>query len=87
MILCALCGKPAEAEHHLIFGTSARSLAEEDGLKIPVCNNCHTMGKLTERIHDNVAAERLSKMLGQAIYEGQIGDRESFRKRYGKSYL
>lgn len=45
------------------------------------------MGQITGRVHDNLMAERLSKMLGQAIYEGKIGSREDFRARYGKSYL
>jgi hypothetical protein len=45
------------------------------------------MGKATERIHENPMAEKLSKMLGQAIWEKHNGDREAFRKRYGKSYL
>jgi hypothetical protein len=85
--ICFFCGRPAEGEHHLIFGTAGRELAEKDGLKVPTCNKCHNMGKLTERIHDNPMAEKLSKMLGQAIYEKDIGNREEFRKRYGKSYL
>jgi nitrate/TMAO reductase-like tetraheme cytochrome c subunit len=85
--ICFFCGRQAEGEHHLIFGTAGRELAEKDGLKVPTCNNCHNMGKLTERIHDNPMAEKLSKMLGQAIYEKEIGTREEFRKRYGKSYL
>lgn len=38
-------------------------------------------------IHDNPMAERLSKMLGQAMFEAKIGSREEFRKRYGRSYL
>ena len=38
--ICIFCGKQAEAEHHLIFGTAGRELSEKDGLKIPVCNNC-----------------------------------------------
>jgi hypothetical protein len=32
-------------------------------------------------------AERLSKMLGQVMFEAKIGSREEFRKRYGRSYL
>ena len=81
--ICFFCGRPAECEHHLIFGRGRRKLAEEDGLKVPSCHNCHNMG----RIHDNPMAEFLSKALGQAIYEGKIGSREEFRARYGKSYL
>jgi hypothetical protein len=85
---CIFCGKPAECEHHLLFGTSDRKLAESDGIKVPSCNNCHNLAvKATDRIHGNVMAEKLSKMLGQAIWESRYGDREAFRKRYGKSYL
>lgn len=68
-----------------------------DGLKIPVCNNCHNMGQKLCRIHENPMAERLSKMLGQAIWEKEWISannqqesrkaREAFRKRYGRSYL
>lgn len=71
----------------MIFGTATRQLCEEDGLTVPVCNACHNMGSQLSRIHDNPMAEKLSKMLGQAIYESRIGTREEFRRRYGKSYL
>lgn len=67
--ICIFCGRQAEAEHHLIFGTAGRELSEKDGLKIPVCNNCHNMGQKLCRIHENPMAERLSKMLGQAVWE------------------
>lgn len=85
--ICFFCGRPKECDHHLIFGNGLRELAEEDGLKVPCCHRCHNMGRVIEQIHGNVMAERLSKMLGQAIYEANIGDRESFRLRYGKSFL
>ena len=90
---CFFCGTPVtNGEHHLLFGRS-RKLAEEDGLKVPTCDNCHLIGKLLERIHDNPMAEKLSKMLGQAFYErnecakGATIDeaREKFRRRYGFS--
>lgn len=45
------------------------------------------MASIPEKIHDNPMAEKLSKMLGQAVYESKIGSREDFRRRYGKSYL
>lgn len=85
--ICAFCGRETEGEHHLIFGTAGRELSEKDGLKLPVCNDCHNMGDKLRRIHDNPMAERLSKMLGQAIFEGKVGTRDDFRKRYGRSYL
>lgn len=85
--ICFFCGHPAECEHHLIFGNGLRVLADQDGLKVPCCNKCHNMGMTIERIHGNPMAEKMSKRLGQAIYEGKIGSREEFRKRYGISYL
>jgi len=85
--ICFFCGKSAECEHHLLFGKGIRPLAEEDGLKVPSCHRCHNLGMTIEKVHDNPMAEKLSKMLGQAIYEKKIGTREDFRKRYGKSYL
>lgn len=92
---CFFCGRPAECQHHLIFGSSNRQLSEEDGLKVPLCNLCHNMGAVKERIHDNVMAEKMSKIIGQYAWElktvaaGVRPDwaRELFRKRYGKSYL
>lgn len=91
---CFFCGTASvNGEHHLIFGSS-RKLAEEDGLKVPVCNNCHISGDVKGRIHDNPMAEKLSKYLGQAFFErnecakGATVDeaREKFRKRYGYSF-
>lgn len=94
MKYCAVCGKRiAEASHHLIFGRGLRELADQDGLYIPVCNDCHNMGRMC--IHGHTAAEMLSKMLGQALWEkdkvakGETPERarELFMGRYGRSWL
>lgn len=69
--ICFICGREAEADHHLIFGTAGRELSEKDGLKVPVCNSCHNMGEKIKRIHDNPMAERLSKIIGQLAWEKQ----------------
>lgn len=95
--------EPAECRHHLIFGNGLRELAEEDGLWIPLTNRQHDTGPIIERIHDNIAAEKLSKRLGQAIFEkefyrkaleslqeideGADPAREAFLERYGIRYL
>lgn len=94
---CALCGKPTQTEHHLLFGIGIRELAEEDGIKIPVCDDEHNMSGEIRQIHNNSAAEKLSKIAGQLAWEkeyyhklyGYENDpaREAFRKRYGRSYL
>lgn len=67
--ICIFCGRQAECEHHLIFGVSQRDKADQDGLVVPSCNNCHNLGKLLSRVHENPMAEKLSKMLGQAVWE------------------
>lgn len=98
--MCFFCGRPATQTHHLIFGVGLRKTADKDGLFCPICAECHTMGSLIGRIHDNPMAEKLSKMLGQAIFErnyykdlyyqlnrNEDEARERFIERYGKSYL
>lgn len=95
--ICAICGRPAECTHHLIFGSEKRLLADQDGLTIPMCNRCHNMGMPTTRLHDNIMAEALSKIVGQLAWEkdwiiknpGMAPEqsRNEFRRRYGKSYL
>ncbi len=101
--ISAFSQNPKECDHHLIFGSGLRKLAEEDGLFIPLTNKEHNMGQNTERIHGNQAAEKLSKMLGQVTWEkeyyrsilesvdglekGEDPAREKFRRRYGISYL
>lgn len=97
MELCAICNKPAECKHHLVFGMSQRVLSDADRLTIPLCNKCHNMAtKPVDRIHDNTTAEKLSKMLGQAIFERDYiiinkadGEeaRSAFMARYGRNYL
>ena len=105
-------GTPTTTKHHLLFGTAMRSLADQDGLWIPVLDREHNMSSkgTINQIHGNPAAENLSKIAGQLAFERvwlakklanvnkdgldeQTVDewleeaRESFRKRYGRSYL
>ncbi len=103
MNISVFSGRPSECQHHLIFGTSNRKLAELDGLVIPLTNDEHNMSSkgTINQIHGNSAAEKLSKIVGQLAWEKQyiikkyeipfedIGQeaREAFRNRYGKSYL
>lgn len=67
----AFSGSPAECQHHLIFGRGLHNLADEDGLIIGLLHKEHNMSPngTINQIHDNPAAEKLSKMLGQAIWE------------------
>ena len=94
-------GTPTTTRHHCVFGRGLRKLADEDGLWIPVTDAEHNMSPngTINQIHDNPAAEKLSKIAGQLAWEkefyrsrwynGGVGDRarEAFRKRYGQSFL
>ena len=85
---CILCSKPKEHILHCVFGTAKRKLADEDGLTMPLCDSCH------RAIHQG-KMQTLSKIIGQLLYERNkcaegmtVEDaRESFRRRYGESYL
>lgn len=101
--ISAFSGAPAECRHHCIYGRGLRELAEEDHLWIPLTNREHNMSTygLIFQIHENPAAEKLSKMVGQLAWEKEFyrnllklhedhdADiaRERFRARYGISYL
>lgn len=92
---CMFCGRPTTTKHHFLFGNGMKGLAEKDGIKGPVCDDCHTMNRAIEKIHDNIMAEKLSKICGQLAWEkrcvanGCTEDeaRELFRKRYDISFL
>ena len=87
--LCVICNRKATDEHHLLFGTANRRLADLDGLTIPLCREHH------EAIHRNKELQVLSEIIGQLAYEkdqcsqGIKPDiaRQSFMVRYGRSYL
>lgn len=95
MDICAICGSPTQCVHHLIFGRGNRALSDDDALTLPMCYKCHSLGTGTKKLHENVVAEKLSKIVGQLAYEkrqvakGFTEDeaRDLFRIRYGRSYL
>lgn len=86
---CLFCNKPKTDTHHLVYGGANRKLADEDNLVIPVCRDCHDF------IHKNGMGGKLSKMLGQALFElNYLADKEQiiearreYCARYGKSYF
>lgn len=80
--LCTRCGYVYNIEvHHCIHGNGRRKLADEDGLTVYMCHDCHM------ELHANRKIDLEYIMLGQIYYEKRIGTREQFRERYGKSWL
>lgn len=76
---CIICDRPKDHTHHLELGAN-RKKADQDGLTIPLCHECHAW------IHDQPRATKLGRMLAQAVYE-QDHTRQEFLKRYEKSNL
>ena len=86
---CIICGQPKTDVHHMVFGISKRKLADADGLTMPLCKQHHDL------MHKQKEMQVMSHIAGQLLYErnkcaegyGAETARESFRLRYGKSYL
>ena len=86
---CVICLKPMSDVHHCVYGTANRKVADTDGLTMPLCREHHEM------MHNDKAMQMMSHIVGQLFYErnccaagyGVDAARESFRIRYGKSYL
>ena len=80
--VCKMCGTTNDLEHHhCIHGAGRRNLADEDGLIVFLCHNCHM------RLHDTRNIDLAYIKMAQRFYEKNIGSRAKFMKRYGKSWL
>lgn len=85
-------GTPNVERHHCLMGPD-RAKADEDGLWVPLAKEHHTAGKTSA--HQCKEMRVLLQMLAQVSYErdrcaegmSKEDARETFRKRYGKSYL
>lgn len=67
----AFTGVPTTTRHHLLFGRGIRNLAEQDGVWIPLLDEEHNASSkgVKFQVHDNPAAEKLSKIAGQLAWE------------------
>lgn len=70
-------------EHH-IFGGPNRIHSEETGLKVYLCPEHHTMGKIA--VHNCKYTMDLMHKIGQRKYE-ETHTRQEFTKLFGKNYL
>ena len=70
-------------EHH-IFGGPNRGHSEENGLKVWLCLDHHTMGPLA--VHRCPDTMRLMHRIGQQEFE-KTHSRQQFIEIFGKSYL
>lgn len=79
---CDICGKNyATDNHHLISSTSERKICDQyPFMQIQICRDCHNT------IHRNNTANKLSKMLGQALFECNYTYQDYITK-FKKNYL
>lgn len=71
-------------EHHAIFGTSGRHLAEKYGLKVYLCHEHHTGS--SEAVHVNHKNARIIQRAAQLAFETHYEDK-SFLGVFGRNYL
>ncbi len=96
---CIICGRPTNHMHHCIEGTANRQMSENFGLKIPLCPDHHNLGN--NSVHLQTEMNVMSHIIGQLAYERRFcaekrglpfepleeEARQSFREKFGKSYL
>lgn len=82
---CFLCGMTNiyTEVHHCLHGTANRRLADEDGLTVHLCMNCH------RKLHDQVFGDLYLQQTAEEAWL-KANPNESLTgwiKRYGKNYL
>lgn len=82
---CIFCFSSNIEIHHCLFGTSDRAKAEKYGLTVPLCNKHHTGS--SDCPHRNRIIDLALKCWAQTVFENKIGDRDTFRKTFKRSYL
>ena len=82
--VCFICGSPQNIQKHHIFpGFANRKLSEENGCWCYLCMKHHTT---SEGVHRNRDMDLMLKKRCQQEFEKRIGDRDAFRRIFGKSF-
>ena len=83
---CIVCGRSPTQIHHVFFGwTGNREKSEKYGYVVGLCLEHHTGHN---GIHaGNKTLEYELKRKCQEDFEANFGNRDEFRKIFGKSYL
>lgn len=83
--ICFVCGSRYNLHsHHVFFGTANRKQSEKYGMKVWLCQEHHTG---SHGVHFNKDLDLRLKKFAQRIFEAKYGDRNDFRRVFGKSYL
>lgn len=88
--VCYICGRTQGLQTHHVLDGIRRKKADEDGLTVPLCMECHRV------IHDNGEVRTMGKTVTEWDLKQQAqmawmyhnsASIEAFRERYGKSYI
>lgn len=89
--VCYLCARlngdywfKQTEEHHILFGSGRRPIAEAEGLKVNLCIDHHRTGP--QAVHNCRETRELLCRIAQEEYE-QTHTREEWMKIAGKNYL
>lgn len=83
--VCFVCGTTFNIhDHHIFFGTSNRKQSEKYGMKVWLCQEHHTG---SQGVHFKKDLDLYLKKFAQERFETLYGDRNEFRRVFGKSYL
>lgn len=70
--------------HHIFYGTANRKQSEKYGLKVYLCQEHHTGNT---GVHFQKDLDMHLKKIAQEHFEAEQGNREDFRRIFGRSYL
>ena len=84
--VCYICKRCTNTENHHIFGAGNRTKADQEGLTVYLCHNCHN--EAPRGVHRNRAVDLFLKRIGQQAWMDYYGKtKEDFIKEYGRNYL
>lgn len=84
---CFFCGRETGLErHHAMHGTANRKLADQDGLTVYLCHECHRI--LHDTAHPGKEMDTALKQAAEYAWIKHYGKTiDDFRARYGKNFL
>lgn len=82
---CYVCGCNTVHKHHIFYGTANRKQSEKYGCWVWLCPYHHNMSN--DGVHFNRELDLQIKRECQERWEEVHGNRDEFRKIFGKSYL
>ena len=82
---CIFTGSPYVERHH-IFGGSNRVLSEQYGFVVPLRYDLHPNGARADMRYAT-KIDKYLKQKAQQYFEEHYGNREKFRRLFGRSWL